>query len=411
MKRIRILGATAAVSLLAACSGGGGSSTPVAPFSDPATVPTAGPVTPAGVQMNPLTSYTVYVGSTDGVSVSAQLAPLSSGGPNGSGAYVGAPPASFLTNSTPQQPATVPGAVVAFPDGSTIVADSLGNFDASQAPWTAANVATLSAGSQAEVIVDATSIAANAAPLDTFVDVDEPAGGLVTASGSRTVFAATPSPVTLARIQVSPASDGMYDKSERTYFAVGFNAAGKKVALGKQKVVWTVANCSGAAAAGKLMATNEASKITYRAPASGSAGTCPDVLTGSYVNPSGAGATGTTVSATAKAFYHAHETAVTYSGIVLDVNGKPVAKGFVDFFATTASAAAGRLVAVTDKDGKFARKVPFGRTPAFLVANRVAAGNGYKYQFYNVTVSGAANATTGLTLKETTATTRPGSGI
>jgi len=403
MNRFLSIGATAAVSLLAACSGSG-TSVPAPIVAAP--VPTAGPVTPAGVQMNPLTSYTVYVGSTDGLSVSTQLASLASGSPNSSGTVVGAAPANFLTTGTPQLPATSPGAVVAFPDGTTVVADALGNFDASQSPWTLANQASLVTGSQVEVIVDATSAFATASALDTFVDADEPAGGLVAASQGRLMSVSpTPAPVVLSRIQISPASEGMYDKGERAYFAIGFNAAGKKVSLGKQRVVWSVANCAGAAAAGKLVASNEASKIIYRAPATGSANTCPDVVTGSYTNPASS-----TVSATAKAYYYSAETAVAYAGVVLDVTGKPVAKGLVDFFATTASAAGGRVVTVTDKDGKFAQKIPMGRTPAFLVANRVATATGYKFQFYNVTVTGAANATTGLTLKETTVTTRPGSG-
>ena len=409
MKHFRILGASAAVSLLAAC-GGGGSSTPLPQTPTAAPVPTAGPVAAAGVQMNPLTSYTVYVGSVDGTTVNTELSPLSSGSAGANGAFVGAAPGNFLTSATPQMPVAVPGAVVAFPDGSTVVADALGNFDASQSPWAAANTAAIASGAQVEVIVDATGLAANALPLDTFVDADEPAGGLVTASVGRSALATTPAPpVTIAKIAISPASNGMYDKEQRIYFALGFTDAGKKVSLGKQNVVWTVANCSGAAAAGKLVASNELSKIIYRAPATGSSGTCPDVLKVSYTNPPKTGTTtpGSTVTATAKAFYHARDTAVLYSGIVLDPNNKPIAKAIVDFFATTASAQAGRVVAVADKDGKFSHKVPAGRTPAFLVAQRVAAGTGYKYVFYNVTVSGAPGATTGLVLKETTVATRP----
>lgn len=150
--------------------------------------------------------------------------------------------------------------------------------------------------------------------------------------------------------------------------------------------------------------------IVYRAPSSGSAGVCNDVVTASYTNPKAAGvAGGSNVTASAKAYYSARETAVLYSGLVVDVNNKPVAKALVDFFATTSSSSAGRVVTVTDKNGNFSQKIPAGRTPAFLVANRVAAGTGFKYQFYNVTVT-PPNATTGLTLKETTPTTRPGSG-
>ncbi|GAC1584904.1 MAG: hypothetical protein NVS3B28_06860 [Candidatus Velthaea sp.] len=416
MKVLQILGASAALTALAAC-GGGGSSTTTPAIPAPNVVPSAGPIAPASVQMNPLTSYTVYVGSANGTDVITALSPLSSGTANPNGSVSGAAPVTLLTAGTPQMPAPAPGAVVAFPDGSTVVADALGNFDASQSAWTVANLASIAAGAQVEVIVDATSVTTSAAPLDTFVDADEPAGGTVTASADRSTLAASPAPsptpVVLAKIQVVPASNGMFDKEQRNYFAIGFDKNGKKLALGKQKVTWSVANCSGAQAAGKLVATNESSKVMYHAPVTGEAGTCPDILTASYTNPSTAPtpSSALTLSATGKAYYASHLAAVVYSGTVIGTDGKPVAKALVDFFSTTASSSAGRLVALTDKNGKFTAKVPAGRTPAFLVVNRVATANGFKYQWFNVTVTATSPAaTTGLTLKETTPTTRPSAG-
>jgi hypothetical protein len=324
----------------------------------------------------------------------------------------------MLTAGTPAAPAPAPGAVVVFPDGTSTITDVLGNFDASTTPWTIANQSSISAGQQVEVVIDSTQSAAAgaslAAPLNAFVDVDEPAGGIVAASGSRVALAASPAPVTpvvLAKLQVAPASNGMFDKEQRTYFAIGFDKNGKKVALGKQSVRWSVANCTGAAAAGKLQATNEFSKIVYRAPATGNAGSCPDILTASYTNPAVA-ATPTPLTATAKAFYAAHETAVLYTGTVVDASGNPVAKAVVDFFATTAASGAGRVLAITDKNGAFSRKTPSGRTPAFLVANRVTSGSTTKFVWYNVTVTATSpTATTGLKLAETTQTTRPSAGI
>ena len=406
MISVRVVGACAAISLLAAC-GGGGTSAPSAPT--PLPVPNSGPIAPATTAMNPLTSYTVYVGSVDGTTVTTELSSLSSGSAAAGGAVVGSVPADLMTVGSPLAPVAAPGAVIAFPDGSTVVADALGNFDAAQSPWAMANAAQLAVGQEVEVIVDGSNVVANATPLDTVVNADEPSGGTVTASFDRQTLATSPTP-TLAKLQISPASIGMYDKAQRMFFAFGFDSAGKKVPLGKQTVTWTVANCSGAPAAGKLIAQKATSMIVYRAPDSGSAGACNDVVMASYTNPTTpAGTVGVKITASAKAYYAARDTAVLYSGLVVDANNKPIAKAIVDFFATAASSSAGRVVAVTDKDGKFAQKIPAGRTPAFLVANRVAAGTGFKYQFYNVTVT-PANATTGLTLKETTPTTRPGSG-
>ena len=418
MKALHILGASAALTALAACGGGSSTSAPVVPAPAPAPVPSAGPIAPASAQMNPLTSYTVYVGSVNGTDVVTALSPLSSGTAGPGGTYSGLAPANLLTTGTPQMPVAAPGAVVAFPDGSTVVADALGNFDASTSAWTAANMLAISAGAQVEVIVDATNVATSAAPLDTFVDADEPAGGTVLASGERSTLAASPAPsptpVVLAKIQVSPASNGMYDKEQRTYFAIGFDKNNKKVALGKQKVVWSVANCSKAPAAGKLVETNESSKIIYHAPVSGEAASCPDILTASYTNPATVSTPGAalTLSATAKAYYASHRAAVVYSGTVIGVDGKPVAKALVDLFATTASSAAGRLVALTDKNGKWVAKVPAGRTPSFLVVSRVATATGFKYQWFNETVTGASPAaTTDLILKETTPTARHSAAI
>jgi hypothetical protein len=406
---LRAVGACVAISLLAAC-GGGGTSVPAAPT--PLPVPSAGPIASASTAMNPLTSYTVYVGSVDGTTVSTELSSLSSGSAGAGGAVVGSIPADLMTTGSPLAPLAVPGAVIAFPDGSTVVADAFGNFDASQSSWAIANAAQLAVGQEVEVIVDGSNVVPSATPLDTVVNADEPSGGTVIASfGRETLAAAAPSaPPTLAKLQISPASIGMFDKEQRTFFAFGFDSAGKKSPLGKQSVTWTVANCSGAAAAGRLIVQKESSTIVYRAPDSGSAGACNDVVMASYTNPKpAAGTVGVKITASAKAYYAARDTAVLYSGLVVDANNQPLAKAIVDFFATTSSSAAGRVVAVTDKDGKFSRKIPAGRTPAFLVASRVAAGTGFKYQFYNVTVT-PANATTGLTLKETTPTTRPGSG-
>lgn len=413
MNILRLLSASAALSLLAACSGGGASAPAPIPAT-PVPLPSAAPVAPAA-SMNQLTSYTVYVGSTDGTNVSTEIASLATGSAGATGAFVASVPTDFLRSGV-QLPMPVPGAVVTFPDGSTVVADALGNFDASASPWTIANQASLAAGQQVEVIVDGTIGAPSAAPLDTFVDADEPAGTILTASFGRSTLAASPAPspkpVAIAKMSVLPASQGMYDKEQRSYYAVGFDASAKKIALGKQKVVWTVANCSGAAAAGTLVATAEPSQITYRAPAQGSSGTCADVLTASYTNAAvtATKAPATVVSATAKAYFAARDTAVVYSGIVIDANKKPVARAIVDFFATTASSSAGRRVTITDKNGNFSEKIPAGRTPSFLVASRVAAGTGYKYQFYNVTVT-PPNAQTGLTLQETTPTARPSAGF
>ena len=406
MISLRVVGACVAISLLAAC-GGGGTSVPSAPT--PLPVPSSGPVAPATSAMNPLTSYTVYIGSVDGTTVNTELSSLSSSSAGGIGAVVGSVPADLLTSGSPLAPLAAPGAVISFPDGSTVVADALGNFDAAQSPWAMANAAQLAVGQEVEVIVDGSNVVASAMPLDTIVNADEPSGGTVTASLERQTLA-TAAPPTLAKLQVSPASLGMYDKEQRMFFVFGFDSAGKKIQLGKQTVTWTVANCSGAAAAGKLIAQKESSMIVYRAPSSGSAGVCNDVVTASYTNPKATnGAGGSNITASAKAYYSARDTAVLYSGLVVDANNKPVAKALVDFFATTSSSSAGRAVTLTDKNGNFLQKIPAGRTPAFLVANRVAAGTGFKYQFYNVTVT-PPNATTGLTLKETTPTTRPGSG-
>jgi len=150
-----------------------------------------------------------------------------------------------------------------------------------------------------------------------------------------------------------------------------------------------------------------------RAPASGNAGNCPDILTASYTNPAVAGASPSALlTATAKAFYAAHETAVLYSGTVIDQSGKRAAKAIVDFFATTASSSAGRVLAIADKNGAFSRKIPLGRVPAFLVANRVAGGGKITYVWYNVTVTAPSpTAVVGLKLTETTQTVRPPNGI
>jgi hypothetical protein len=70
------------------------------------------------------------------------------------------------------------------------------------------------------------------------------------------------------------------------------------------------------------------------------------------------------------------------------------------------------VLAITDKNGTFSRKIPSGRTTSFLVANRVAVAKGFTYQWYNVTVAApSANATTNLVLRETTTATRPAGGI
>ncbi len=415
MSTLRVLTAVGlAAFALVACSGGS-SSTPI--VTNPAPIAPAAPVAPAGTQMNPLTSYTVYVGSVNGTDVVTELSVLSTASaPNPNGFYVGVAPADMLTSGTPVMPTSAPGALIVFPDGSVVVADMLGNFDASQAPYTLANQPSIAAGQQVEVVVDPSqspaSGAALAAPADTFVDVDEPAGGAVTASTGRSILAASPPPpVVLAKLQVQPASAGMFDKEQRTYFAIGFDKNRKKVALGKQNVSWSVANCNGAAAAGKLQPSKETSYIIYSAPATGNAGNCPDILTASYTNPAGASPSAP-LKATAKAFYAAHDTAVLYSGKVVDQSGKPVAKAIVDFFGSTASSSAGRFLAITDKDGKFSRKIPSGRTPSFLVANRVSSGGKVSYVWYNVTVTAPSpNATTGLTLTETTQAVHPPHGV
>lgn len=411
MRTYRVLSAACLVlSGLAACSGS--TSTPAAPAIVGATAyPTAAPPTVGTSSMNMLTSYTVYAGSVDGSSVVTELSSLATA-PNPGSTTVAAAPVDMLTTGAPLAPTAVPGAVVSFPDGSTVVADALGNFDASQAPWTIANQASISAGTQVEVVVDPSDAVPVAAPGNAYVDVDEPSGQTLLASDARSTLASTspspspsPTPVVLAKLQVQPASEGMYDKEQRTFHAVGFDKNGKKLALGGQNVTWSVGNCSGAAAAGKLQTTREKSKIVYRAPATGSAATCPDIVTASYQSP---GVTAP-VTATAKAYYYAHETSVLYSGNVLDTNGKPVAKAVVDFFATTATASTGRILAITDKNGAFSRKIPAGRTPAFLVANRVASGKSFKYQWYNVTVT-PSTGTTSLVLRETTTAARANAG-
>jgi hypothetical protein len=189
---------------------------------------------------------------------------------HGQRGFVAAPPVDMLKTGTPQVPVPVPDAVIAFPDGSTVTANALGNFDASAVPWTLANQAIIAAGTQVEVVVDASDRFPLAAPGNAFIDVDEPAGLRVAAFGSRSTEASpspkpSPTPVVVAKLQVQPASDGMYDKEQRTFSVFAFDKTGKKVQLGTHNVSWTVANCSGAAAAGKLAATTEKSKILPRA--------------------------------------------------------------------------------------------------------------------------------------------------
>lgn len=345
MKRLYSLAGATLVAALAGCGGGSGATSSGGTVLPPQSTTTPPGVTvPGASQINATTTYTVYSSTVNG-SMVIGLSALGGGAPDATNSWA---------------PVSI-GAEVVYPDGSVQVADTAGNFDASQSSWAILNAANLAANPQYQPEVQifaATASATPEIPLDTFVDAYAPTGGsTVTAGFMRNAMAArfssaaaTAATTDLASVNTFPLGIGMFDNESRQFSLVGHDSDGNYVDLSKAQVTWKVTG------SGKLTQDPaDASKANYTPPSSGTFVT-PDIVTASVsVNGSPA------FSASSNALYYDTTAGVSVSGTLLDATSKPVAGGIVDFFGGGREFYHGNLFALTGSSGTFTRIVPPNR--------------------------------------------------
>jgi virginiamycin B lyase len=306
-------------------------------------------------QINPLTTYTVYVGSAPTVGNITTIVPFAAG----------APPDNL------SGPVIAPNATILYPDGSIQTADALGNFDVSQSSYVKAQSTAISSdpGNAVEVYVMPATGAGSYQPDDQFVDAFEPSAGLGpsatarSASGRRRSAAAPPS--SLAGLVVRPGFIGVTSVQRANFHAIGYNTSAMRVPLGGVSINWSVgkpAGCSPSAGAGSLeTVAGDPSKVVYVPPLTATFPTgCPDlVIASTTVN-------GATITASGQAFYRAVAVLVKISGTLVDFSGAPVPRALIDLYGNGQESAAsftpGKDGVVTTSTG--------GAWSAFVVAGK-----------------------------------------
>lgn len=343
-KHLFLRSSAIAIALAAAGCGGGGNSTSVLPrISQPTTSTTTVPDRSA---MNVATAYSVYVGTTPDGSSAVDTQPL------------GAP--SVLAGAV-----AAPGAIVAYPDGSTQTADVLGNFDAGAASWSALNLDAISANPNLSPTVAVS--AGSALPQDVAVNVYAPGGATQLASAAVHILdaergtEASASTAELGGLVVLPTTAAMFSGEKRLFYAVGADATGARIALAAN-VTWSVKtpkNCP--AALGSVRAIADGSKAIYSAPPSGATSpACADLVTASVTSPVSVHAS----AGAANVFDRG--SAVMIAGTLTGANAKPLAKTSINLYGGSAEAARGNQYIGTDANGAFRAKVAANRLLAPL---------------------------------------------
>ena len=322
------------------------------PGSSAPPVPLAGA---NGALINPLTTYTVYVGSVPTLGNVTAIVSFAAG----------APPDNLAA------PVIAPNATVVYPDGSIQTADALGNFDVAQSSYVKSNGAAIASdpGNTVEVYVMPVASAGSYQPDDQFVDAYEPSGTIVSAGTVRSVSgrrrsAAAPPP-TLAGLVVRPSFKSVTSVQTASFHAVGYNTSAMRVPLGGVSINWSVgkpAGCSPSAGAGSVKpVAGDPSKVTYIPPLIGTftAG-CADLVIASTT------ANGVTVSASAQAFYRSVTVLVKISGTLVDFAGAPVSRALIDLYGNGQESATSF---VPGKDGVVTTSTN-GAWSAFVVAGK-----------------------------------------
>lgn len=383
-KKLMTLAALCAAAALTACSGGGGSTGAVPPVG--ATPPPPSSI-PGPSSLNSYTSYTVYSGTWGGQTY-LEVLPL------------GVAPASQLQNEV-----ALPGAVIQYPDGTTQVADTLGNFDASQSAWAQANINAVLANPSLEPEVIVSNPGSSAPPVDAYVQVYSTQTNTVTADRTRRIMSGGSSaPADFAGVAVFPRGYAMFDTEQRVYHAAGVDSDGSFVSLGASTVVWSLALPTGCAGspAGKLTAVSgDTTRIVYTPPSAGTfpAGCQDEVVATVSVNAA-------TYSGSGNAYYYDPSTGVTLKGQLSDSTGKAVAGGVIDLYGGGREFYHGKLFAVADSSGNFTKLVPSQRTLFPFAGNPVTSSGKTTYAFFTVNPSsipvGAGGTTVTQNLQETT---------
>lgn len=377
------MGLTAVATLaLTACGGGGttgGTTPPVsAPGNPSGTIP--GPSS-----VNASTTYTVFQGQANGTTL-LEVDPYG------------------VTPQTLTNVQAVPGAVVQYPDGSVQIADTLGNFDASQATYAnAANVADVQANPQDEpaVIVWGSGSGASA-PVEAYVSIFSPQNTPVTAGASR--FGSTPG-TELSSVAVLPRGYALYDGEQRVYRAVAKDSDGKLINLNGSgyTVTWSLTlpkGCAGSAAGSIAASSSDPTRAIYKAPKSGTFNSgCQDLVVATVT------AGTVTTSGSGNAFYYDPATAATLKGTLTNASNGTVANGIVDLYGGGREFWHGKLFAITDANGNFTRLVPANRTLYPFAGNPVTVGNKTTYNFFSVTPSQVSITGPGTTVTQNLAET------
>ena len=384
LKKLALIAALCGGAALAGCGGGGGSSAVAPPTG---TTPTAPPSIPGPSTMNSLTSYSVYQGDAGGQTY-IEIMPL------------GVAPGT-LTN-----PQALPGAIIQYPDGSTQIADTLGNFDASQSAWTQNNLNQVLANPNTEPEIIAFAPGSTViTPTEAYVQVYSSNNNPVIAAHARQVMAGTAaSPQDFAGVSVFPRGYAMFDTESRTYGATGVDSDGTFVSLSGSTVNWSLALPSGCAGspAGKLTAVpGDSTRIVYTPPSSGTfPANCQDEVVASVT------VNGASYSGSGNAFYYDASTGVTLQGVLSDSTSKAVANGIVDLYGGGREFYHGKLFAMTDANGNFKKLVPSNRTLFPFGGNPVTIGTKKSFAFFTVNPStiavGGGGTTTTQNLQETT---------
>lgn len=382
-KKLVMLAAMCGGAALAGCGGGGGSTGATPPLG-----PTPPPPSniPGPSLMNSYTSYTVYSGTWGGQTY-LEMLPL------------GVAPSSQLQNET-----ALPGAVIQYPDGSTQVADSLGNFDASQSSWAQANINAVLANPNLEPEVIVSNPGSQTSPVDGFVQVYSTQSNSITADHMRRIMAGgAAAPQDFAGVSVFPRGYAMFDTEQRVYHAAGVDTDGTFVSLGSSTVAWSLAVPAGCAGspAGKLTAVSgDSTRVVYTPPTGGTfpAGCQDEVVATVSVN-------GTSYSGSGNAFYYDPTTGVTLKGQLTDATSNPVAHGVVDLYGGGREFYHGKLFAITDASGNFTKLVPSQRTLYPFAGNPVTVNGKTTYSFFSVNPAsipvGAGGTTLTQNLQET----------
>ena len=384
LKRLLVVGALCGASALAGCGGGGGSSSAL-PGPNP--TPTIPSNIPGVSTLNSNTSYTVYSGTLNGATF-LQVAPLGDTGA-----------VSNLSGATP-----VPGAVIQYPDGSTQVADVLGDFDASQSSWATANNNAVISNPSLEPEVIVFNPGTSALPADAYVATYSTSNNPTTAANMRRIASGTAATTELSGVAVFPRGYALFDSENRIYHAVGADSNGTFTSLSGATVTWSLsepAGCANAGGAGKLTAVpGDQTRIVYSPPSSGTFGAgCQDIINASV------SASGANYSGSGNAFYYDPSTAVTLQGVLNDSTGKPVANGLVDLYGGGREFYHGKLYAIADSSGNFKRLVPSQRTLYPFGGNPTTTAGKTTYSFFAVNPQsipvGAGGSSTTQNLAET----------